>query len=435
MKRNDINYVNFNTAKGKAKRPGNKTKERIVMAAGGIVIFILTFFIYGIMDNPERSGEKDIVTENRDILAQIDQLEEQRRKKEEKLGMIKNDVFLGKNTDVDEYTASLLNDLKNLAEKNNEGSEKSMKIDDEDIFSNSHSDEHMNSILSYLEEEEEDPKSIFDPDLNKEGPVSGKYRYRKSEKKVRSLFAFSNTWRSARIYNNGSANVSPVISERNDTINRLEKNDSGTLCLIFNSNPVFTICEGEILTASLTCRVVNDKRESPVTAVTSKDFLDNSGRFVLLPANSRVTGYARKVSGQQDARIFIDFHRIILPNGRSIDMGSSKKSMAAMDRSGALGIRGKRNNHFFTKFGSSILYGSLNGLSGFAQNSLDQSSGLSRFIDRTSDNFNILNERLASDSLAIVPTIVIKAGTEFNIRFASDVRISAYSRVSERTYY
>ncbi|MCK5220337.1 MAG: hypothetical protein KAR14_02050, partial [Candidatus Aminicenantes bacterium] len=138
---------------------------------------------------------------------------------------------------------------------------------------------------------------------------------------------------------------------------------------------------------------------------------------------------------QQDKRLFISFNRLILPNGKSLEFEKGDKSMSAMDGSGALGIKGKKNNHFFAKFGSSILYGSLNGLSGLAQNRISQTSGLSHFIDRTSDNFNTLNDRLASDSLGIIPTITIKAGTELKIRFAIDVKISAYSKVSERSYY
>jgi len=436
MKRNDINYVNFNAAKRAVKRSGSKFRDRIIMTGGAVLVFILTFFIYGIMDDPEISEQQEVVTDNKDILAQIDQLEEQRKDKEEKLGMIKNDIFLGKNIDVDEYTAGLLNDLKNLAEQSDVDADKNEEIDAENISSHSRSDENLNSILSYLEGDDEDSENIFDPGINKVAQVPGKHRNSKSINRVRSLFAFSNRLRSARIFNNGYTNVYSEASDASEKKGS-ENNHKNPerMHLIFNSNPVFTISEGEILEASLTGRVVNDKRESPVTAVTTRDYLDNSGRFVLIPANSRITGYAMKVSGQQDTRVFIDFHRMILPNGRSLDLGGGKKNMTAMDYTGALGIRGRKNSHFFTKFGSSILYGSLNGLSGFAQNRLDQSSGLSRFIDRSSDNFNTLNDRFASESLAVVPTIMIKAGTEVNIRFASDVRISAYARVTERAYY
>lgn len=437
MSGNKINYVNFNNSKGTVEKPGNKTRDRMIMAVGGLFIFILTFFIYGIMDDTENSGQKEIVTDNLDILAQIDQLDEQKMAREEKLGKIKNDVFLGENTDVDEYTKSLINDLKNLAEESDNESDKSEDKDIESYPSSSQTDEEMDIILSYLREGKKDSHDVFAAGRNKTYPVPKKYRESKTIKKVRSLFAFSNTRRSARIYNNGFTNISSETFDQPDTNMGAGKSSksSDKMCLIFNSNPVFTISEGEFLYASLSNRIVNDKRKSPVTAVITRDFLDDSGRFVLIPANSRVTGFAQKVSGQQDTRLFINFHRIILPNGRSLDLGFSKNSMTAMDHSGALGVRGRKNSHFFTKFGSSILYGSLNGLSGFAQNRLDQSSGLSHFIDRTSDNFNTLNDRLASDSMAIVPTIMIKEGTEVKVRFASDVKISAYTRVSDRTYY
>ncbi len=117
MKRNEINYVNFHGTEGKTESRGNRTRDRIFITAGGLVIFILTFFLYGIMEEPEDPGHKEIVTDNRDILAQIDQLEEEKKMKEEKLGMIKNEIFLGKNTAVNEYAESLINDLKNLSEQ------------------------------------------------------------------------------------------------------------------------------------------------------------------------------------------------------------------------------------------------------------------------------------------------------------------------------
>jgi len=435
MNKNGINYVNYNTDKRVRKKSVNKTKDRFIMAAGGLVIFVLTFFIYGIMDEPDINGQKEIVTDNRDILAQIDQLEDQRKVKEEKLGMIKNDVFLGKNTDVDEYTASLLNDLKSLAEQSDSKSDRKEETDVEKNSSYSRSDENLNSILSYLEDDDSSD-TIFNQGPNRSEPAHNEYRDKKTMRRVKSLYAFSNTMSSARIYNNGYEDLTAEISDRSETNNRIENGRNPDLMrLIFNSNPVFTISEGDFLTASITGRVLNDKRESPVTAVTTEDYLDNSGNYVLIPANSRITGFARKVSGQQDTRIFIDFHRMILPNGKKLELGTGKRSLTGMDNSGALGIRGKKNSHFFTKFGSSILYGSLNGLSGFAQNRLEQSSGLSRLIDRTSANFNTLNDRLASDSLAIVPTITLKAGSEVKIRFSCEIKISAYMKVSERTYY
>jgi len=428
LKKNNV--VNIPKPRGSEKSSGKKIREKIFMAAGGLVVFVFTILIYGIIEEPEGPGQERVVTDNRDILAQIELMEEEQERNREKLGMIKNDIFLGKKTDVDEYTERLLNDMKkNISE------ERSGAGGGNDLFNGAEpvgtEGNHLDAVLAYLEKEDDGPGTmgIPTPSRPKVAPVSEKKRAQ--VKPVPSLIAFSNSQPSARIYHDGGRNI-PFRRDHGAVNGR---GGTGKPSLIFNSNPVFTIFEGEYISASLTGQVVNDKRDSPVTAVVTRDLLDVNGRFVLIPAHAKIMGRARKVSAQQDNRVFIDFHRIILPNGRSLNMGSADNRLSAMDRSGALGIRGKKNNHFFSRFGSSILYGSLNGLSGLAQNRLDQTSGVSRFLDRTSDNFNMLNNRLASDSLSIVPTITIRSGTEVKVRFSSDVKISAWCRVSDRPYY
>ncbi|MCK5005603.1 MAG: TrbI/VirB10 family protein [Candidatus Aminicenantes bacterium] len=436
------NFVNIEGIKKHRKRIGSKMKDRLVMVIGGFVIFILTYFLYGIVDESENGpGENKVRTENRDLLAQIDLFEEQKKTNEEKFGMIRNDVFLGENAAVDEYADSIISDLRKLAKQEDEKrvleEQEADSINRE--FAETESNDQFGDIMDYLQKEDESSGELFSEPQTRDVSSTGRSRRGIKRDRVGTLFAFSNTQRSARIYNNGRGevvynNADDIDQSGADKV-QMKRELSNKKQLIFNSNPVFTIFEGEFLHAVLTNRIVNDKQSSPVTAVITKDLLDHTGKFVLIPANSKITGSAQKVSGQQDKRLFISFQRLILPNGHSLNFGSGNNGMTALDGSGALGIKGKKDSHFFAKFGSSILYGSLNGLSGFAQNKISQSSGLSHFIDRTSDNFNTLNDRLASDSLAILPTITVKAGIELKIRFSTDIEISAYSKISERSYY
>ena len=131
--------------------------------------------------------------------------------------------------------------MKNLAEQSDAGSEKNEETDVESNSSYSRSDENLNSILSYLEDDE-GSNTIFAQGRNKADHIPDKYRNSKSVKRVRSLFAFSNTCSSARIYNSGFTNVSSEISDLPDTNKRSENSnrESEGMCLIFNSNPVFS---------------------------------------------------------------------------------------------------------------------------------------------------------------------------------------------------
>ncbi len=436
---NHRNFVSFGGGTIKKKKNRGKIKDSIVMIIGGVVIFVITFILYGFVDNPENDPKGKIKTDNKDILAQVELLEEMREIKEEKFKNLKDDVFLGENMAVDEYTENLIKNLKkSVSENNTDNNEDSDMRSLEKSEEKSDSNNNLEKLFSYLEDNSVRNESIFSKHDKVKVRPSVRIKRDKRRRKVNSLFAFSNTQKSARIYNNGFGDV---IFNNNKVRKRFANSVTGTheskekIKLIYNSNPVFTIFQGDFLDAVLTNRIVNDKESSPVSAIVTKDLLSKNGKYVLIPSNSKVTGIAKKVSGQQDRRLFIFFERLILPNGRSVYFKDKERQLSALDITGALGIKGRKNSHFFSKFGSSLLFGSLNGLSGFAQNRIRQASGLSYFVDRSSENFNNLNDRLASDSLSILPTITVASGTKIKVHFSVDLDISAYSDISERSYY
>ena len=104
-----------------------------------------------------------------------------------------------------------------------------------------------------------------------------------------------------------------------------------------------TLFEGEMIDAVLVNRIIADTEPSPVVCQISKDVFDNTGRYVVLPANSRIVGVSQVVNYKGAHRLFISFHRIILPNGPSIDFPPSKKAMKALDRPGPWASSPKSN--------------------------------------------------------------------------------------------
>jgi hypothetical protein len=98
--------------------------------------------------------------------------------------------------------------------------------------------------------------------------------------------------------------------------------------LIYTEHSPVTLYEGEMIDAVLGNRIVADMEPSPVVCQISKDVYDNSGHYVLFPANSRIVGTSQIVSYKGAHRLFVSFHRIILPNGPSIDLPSSQKAVA-----------------------------------------------------------------------------------------------------------
>jgi type IV secretion system protein VirB10 len=182
-------------------------------------------------------------------------------------------------------------------------------------------------------------------------------------------------------------------------------------------------------------RIVADTEASPVICHISRDVFDHSARYVVFPANSRVVGLSQVVDYKGAHRLFISFHRIILPNGQSIDLPSSRKGLRALDETGALGVASKVERHWFLQFGTAIFFGVLDGLAGAAQRNRDIFSTSSIVLGRTSDNFQRILENIMAQYSTIVPTIRVDQGKRMRIYLSDDIVISPYAKISDRSYY
>ncbi|MDO8280151.1 MAG: TrbI/VirB10 family protein, partial [Burkholderiaceae bacterium] len=113
----------------------------------------------------------------------------------------------------------------------------------------------------------------------------------------------------------------------------------------------FTLSEGKIIPAALG-RDLNYDLPGEVVAYSTVDVYDSLiGTVPLIPRGSALVG--RYSSGLRlgQERLLFTFHRLILPDGRASDLPHA----TGMDASGASGISGDIDNHFFKMFASSFL--------------------------------------------------------------------------------
>jgi len=205
--------------------------------------------------------------------------------------------------------------------------------------------------------------------------------------------------------------------------------------LIYSGLTPVIVHEGEMLEAVLVNRLLVDVEPSPVICHLSRDLFDKSGQYVIFPANSRVIGASQAVTYKGASRLFISFHRIILPNGLSVDLPQSRKMMKAMDETGALGVVSHVNRHWMLQFGASIMLGVLDGVAGYAQRNNQTVTADGMVINRTSDNFDKVLDRVMSQYSSIVPTIRLDQGKTLRIYIADDMVVSPYARLADRSYY
>lgn len=208
-----------------------------------------------------------------------------------------------------------------------------------------------------------------------------------------------------------------------------------TTTLLYSELPPVTVYEGEMLEAVLVNRIIADTEPSPVVCHLARDFFDRSAKYVIFPVNSRITGQSQVVNYKGSHRLFINFNRIILPNGPSIDLPSSKKALKALDETGALGVVSNVERHWFLQFGTGIFFGALDGLASIAQRNQNVFSTSAIVLGRTSENFERILENIMAQYSTIVPTIRVDQGKKMRIYLSDDILISPYAKISDRSYY
>jgi type IV secretory pathway VirB10-like protein len=205
--------------------------------------------------------------------------------------------------------------------------------------------------------------------------------------------------------------------------------------LIYTAHPPVVVHEGEMLEAVLVNKLIVDVEPSPVICTLSRDLYDKSGKYVVFPANSQVIGAAQTVSYKGAGRLFISFHRIILPNGLSVDLPQSRKMMKAMDETGAIGVVSNVNRHWMLQFGAAIMLGVFDGIAGYAQRDNAMTTAGGMVIGRTSENFGRVLDVVMDQYSSIMPTISVFQGKTMRIYIADDMVVSPYQLISERSYY
>ena len=205
--------------------------------------------------------------------------------------------------------------------------------------------------------------------------------------------------------------------------------------LIYTAHPPVVVSEGEFLEAALVNRLIVNVEPSPVVTILSRDVFDRSRRYVVFPANSRVIGTAHAVNYRGASRLYISFHRIILPNGLSVDLPQSNRFLRAMDETGAIGIVSHVNRHWMMQFGAAVMLGVFDGIAGYAQRNNQMTTMDGMVIGRTSENFGRILDRLMDRYSSIMPTISVFQGKTMRIYITDDMVVSPYSLITERSYY
>jgi type IV secretory pathway VirB10-like protein len=188
----------------------------------------------------------------------------------------------------------------------------------------------------------------------------------------------------------------------------------------------YLVYEGSVLDTILMNRLDGDAAGA-VKVLVSNPLYSHDHQHVIIPEGTVVLGEAKKIGavgiGQQ-RRIAVVFHRLIMPDGYSVDLDQ----FHGLDQIGEEGLKDKVNNHYFEIFGASIALGLISGAGEISQGGgAITTNGSQAFTNGTAASVSQSANTILDRFMQIPPTITIREGHRVKVYFTQDLLLPAYT--------
>ncbi len=185
------------------------------------------------------------------------------------------------------------------------------------------------------------------------------------------------------------------------------------------------IPEGSVILA-VTTNVLRGDFTGPVMAKVSQPLMSLDKKHVLVPAGTVVLGESGKVEGQDQARLVIGFHRMILSEGSDYHRAGwavSLDKLQGLSVDGSAGQQGKVNRHLGSTIAAAAAYGLLAGFSMSGTGSYLTNDGVDVYRQGFSQAMGQQGQQTLSRMMNRMPTITVPVGSECDVYIASDLRM------------
>jgi len=184
------------------------------------------------------------------------------------------------------------------------------------------------------------------------------------------------------------------------------------------------VLEGTLIDAVLTNRL-DGGMAAPVSCLVTNPVYALSGRDVLIPAGARVLGETRPVQALGESRLAVLFHRLILPDGRTLALDQFK----GLNQIGDAGLRDKVNHHYWSTFGAASAVGLVSGLSqliGTAGLGLGDGDRTVVVAGSAADAGAQATAQVMTRFLNRLPTVTIREGHRVKVYVTSDLDLPVW---------
>ena len=175
------------------------------------------------------------------------------------------------------------------------------------------------------------------------------------------------------------------------------------------------IYEGSFLEAVLVTQL-SGEFPGPVLANVSVPFYSADRQRVLIQRGARVVGSVQAVTGADQERLAVAFHRLIWPDGRTVSL-----QFNGLNQIGESALKDEVDRHYFSMFAAAGAVGILSGLTAIGSN--PYAGGRAGFQAGASQGLGEGAVRILERFLNRLPTITIRAGHRLRIWFTADVLV------------
>jgi type IV secretion system protein VirB10 len=184
----------------------------------------------------------------------------------------------------------------------------------------------------------------------------------------------------------------------------------------------FVVFEGTTIDTVLVNRL-DGEFAGPLKVMVTNPVYSQDRQHLLIPEGSFILGDIQKVAGLGQKRLAVTFHRLLMPDGYSVDLDQ----FHGLDEAGATGLKDKVNNHYVEIFGASIALGVI---AGAAQaTNLNQGlneSGSEAYRSGIASGLSQSGANVLDRFINIPPTITIREGHRIKVYITQDMLLPAY---------
>jgi len=184
----------------------------------------------------------------------------------------------------------------------------------------------------------------------------------------------------------------------------------------------YILFEGTILESVLINRL-DGQFVGPVQCLLTNDVYSHDRQHLLIPAGTKILGETRRVEAFGQTRLAVAFHRLIMPDGYSLNLDQFK----GLNQIGDAGLRDHVNNHYLRIFGVSLAIGALGAVAEAGTGGTFNASGADLMRQGFGQSLAQSSERILEKFLNILPTVTIQEGHRVKVYLSGDLVMPDYS--------